>query len=127
MTELKTVSSGEIYDIIEYEDCSRTDDLYYPKQEADKVIAELEDKLRHLPMMAALLETDKDELRYQKYKRCLDKAKWCDERIARYQLQQAVQGILWQSEIKFYRRLKDKFIEISKLFEEPTICDSRKS
>jgi len=72
-------------------------------------------------------QTHEYELNQQKYKRCLDKAKWCDERIARYQLQQAVQGILWQSEIKFYRRLKDKFIEISKLFEEPTICDSRKS
>ena len=126
MTELKEVFAYQP-DEIESLVGKANGNNYYLKSEADKVIAELEDKLRHLPMMAALLETDKDELRYQKYKRCLDKAKWCDERIARYQLQQAVQGILWQSEIKFYRRLKDKFIEISKLFEEPTICDSRKS
>ena len=40
MSELKAIRSGEIYNIIEYEDCYRTDDLYYPKSEADKVIAE---------------------------------------------------------------------------------------
>lgn len=111
------------------------------KSEADSVIAELEDKLKAADMRndklvskASDMLTLKDketfeldcELRQQKYKRCLDKAKWCDERIARYQLQQAVQGILWQSEIKFYRRLKNKYIEIAKQFKEP-ICDSRKS
>lgn len=52
MSELKAIRSGEIYDIIEYEDCYRTDDLYYPKSEADKVIA------------------------HHKYKRCLAMAKW---------------------------------------------------
>ena len=41
MSELKAIRSGEIYNIIEYEDCYRTDDLYYPKSEADKAIAEL--------------------------------------------------------------------------------------
>ena len=56
---------------------------------------------------------------HHKYKRCLDKVKWCDERISRYTLQQDIQGISWQKEIKFYRRLKDKFIEISKQFKEP--------
>ena len=58
------------------------------------------------------------ELRKQKLTRCLDKAKWCDERIARYTLQQDIQGISWQKEIKFYRRLKDKYIEISKRFDD---------
>ena len=43
MSELKAIRSGEIYNIIEYEDCYRTDDLYYPKSEADAVIAELEE------------------------------------------------------------------------------------
>lgn len=68
--------------------------LAYKKSEADKVIA------------------------YHKYKRCLDKAKCCEEKITRYTLQQEIQGISWQKEIKFYRRLKDKFIEISKQFKE---------
>lgn len=37
----------------------------------EREISELKDKLRHYPMMVALLETDKKELRQQKYKRCL--------------------------------------------------------
>ena len=53
MSELKAIRSGEIYNIIEYEDCYRTDDLYYPKSEVDKAIAR------------------------NKYKRCLAMAKWC--------------------------------------------------
>ena len=53
MSELKAIRSGEIYNIIEYEDCYRTDDLYYPKSEADKVIA------------------------HHKYKRCLAMAEAC--------------------------------------------------
>ena len=35
---------------------------YYKPSEVDKVIAALEDKLRHYPMMVALLETDKKEI-----------------------------------------------------------------
>ena len=78
--------------------------MSYP-QEFINELSEDEDKLREL-------------LLRQKYKRCLDKAKWCDERIARYTLQQDIQGISWQKEIKFYRRLKAKYIEISKQFKE---------
>lgn len=44
MHELKAIRSVEIYSIIEYADCYRTDDLYYPKAEADAVIAELRKK-----------------------------------------------------------------------------------
>jgi hypothetical protein len=44
MTGLKAVRSGDIYNIIEYKDCFRTDDLYYPKAEADQAIAELRKK-----------------------------------------------------------------------------------
>ena len=43
MSELKAIRSGEICNIIEYEDCYRTDDLYYPKSEADAFIAELKE------------------------------------------------------------------------------------
>ena len=103
------------------------------KDKGDKIIFDLKDKLQK---ESALLKETRDCLiesqkmhkrcadnaikmiRHQKHKRCLDKVKWCDERIARYSLQQEIQGISWQKEIVFYRRLKNKFIEISKLFEE---------
>ena len=48
MNELKAIRSGEIYNIIEYEDCYRTDDLYYPKSEVDAAIEELKDENRRL-------------------------------------------------------------------------------
>lgn len=51
MSELKAISSGEIYKIIEYEDCYRTDDLYYPKSESDKVIAEKDAEIAQLQAM----------------------------------------------------------------------------
>lgn len=91
--------------------------IYWAVEQAERVAGDIDDL--HLDENLFYIKADADkEIRYLKYKRCLDKIKWCDERITRYQLQQAVQGILWQSEIKFYRRLKDKFIEIAKQFEE---------
>ena len=60
------------------------DDVYI-KAEADKLIAELKDKLRHYPMLVALIESDKKELekknkeikmlRRALYKAC---ANWAD-------------------------------------------------
>lgn len=102
------------------------------KAEADKVIAEKDAKIlaldaevfkqkHHAKLFFDERNYAETQLRKQKFKRCLDKAKWCDERIARYTLQQEIQGISWQKEIKFYRRLKDKFIEISKRFEAPKL------
>ena len=44
MRELKAIRSEEIYNIIAYEDCYRTNDLYYPKAEADAAIEELREK-----------------------------------------------------------------------------------
>ena len=73
----------------------------YHADEADKVFA----------------EKDK-ELRRQKYKRCLDKADWCEERCCRYSLLEEVQGLSWQKEITFYRRLRDKYMEIAKKFKD---------
>lgn len=99
----------------------------YDKSEVDKVLAEKDAEIWkwkaardgcEQQFQAQVEETGKylSQALELKYKRCLDKAKWCDERIARYTLQQEIQGISWQKEIKFYRRLKDKYIEISKRF-----------
>ena len=44
MSELKAIRSGGIYNIIEYEDCYRANDLYYPKAEVDAVLDELRSK-----------------------------------------------------------------------------------
>lgn len=67
------------------------------KDEADKVIEKLEEKhLRDLQdaedSFKSVLELNRKELRHHKYKRCLDKAKWCK---------------LWYEEEKNEWQLKD--------------------
>ena len=76
-------------------------ELYF-KAEADKVIAELEDKLKvqtsiaeegwkefrtyhtsYAEAVKELYEKNK-ELRHQKYKRCLAMARWCETQFAYY-------------------------------------------
>ncbi len=127
MSELMAYPKSYVYDQLGNKPRGN---LYYLKYEADKVIADKDAKIlaldaevfkekHHAKLFFDERNYAETQLRQQKFKRCLDKAKWCDERIARYTLQQDIQGISWQKEIKFYRRLKDKFIEISKRFEDP--------
>ena len=115
MSELKAISSGEIYNIIEYEGSCITDDLYYPKSEADKVIAEL--KADYLEACDRLQTANliKDEqlaaARHHKYKRCLDKAKMCKRKridAADYRIPRKK----WEFYDKWYKRwleLAEKF------------------
>ena len=74
MSELKAISCGEIYNIIEYEGSCITDDIYYQKSEVDKVIADLKKACNDKDDWC--LRTLK-ELRNQKYKRCMNNAWWC--------------------------------------------------
>ena len=70
MSELNAIRSGEIYNIIEYEDCCRTDDLYYPKSEVDAAIAELKAKLESV-QASAYAESVDAGMRERKLKRAL--------------------------------------------------------
>lgn len=98
MSELKAISGHEIREDIDYntrgidpenkewrnygkELC---DTLYYRKSEADAVIAQLNDKARHYPMMALIIEEAKrdllrqaKEILHHKYKRCLAIVETC--------------------------------------------------
>lgn len=109
---------------------------FYEKSEADNVIAEKDAAIEKLKERVSEereakvnykisandlndgLKKAYGQLDHQTYKRCLDKAKWCDERITRYSLQQEIQGISWKKEIAFYRRLRDKYLEIAERFKE---------
>jgi hypothetical protein len=70
MSELNAIRSGEIYNIIEYEDCYRTDDLYYPKSEADKVIADLEES--HKKEVGQLLMEIVELKEERRWRKCSD-------------------------------------------------------
>lgn len=116
MSELKAISSGEIYKIIEYEDCYRTDDLYYPKSEADKVIAELKAQKAQAEDDCAYWKTRAQRERHHKYKRCLAMARWCkDEEDA------ALERYTWNSgryaEVEFYEKWHNRWLELAEKFK----------
>lgn len=82
---------GDEYEMYKVSDCGydrRNDwwsyafeDEVYLKSEADKVIAELKDKLKHKSEeYANTCRFYENELRHQKYKRCLDNAEICCEK-----------------------------------------------
>jgi len=144
MSELKAISSGEIYKIIEYEDCYRTDDLYYPKSEADKVIADMDCEIKKLKdSLDTLLKAKTEqiiheviqktliygegfirvedamklitELLHHKYKRCLAMARWCASRSASWCFDPADEQ-LHKSE--FYDKWKHRWLQLAEKFKE---------
>ncbi len=121
---------------------------YYTRTDADNVIAELKDKLRHYPMIVALLESDKKEiaelkerliecqkmhkrcsdnaikeLHYQKYKRCLAMAKKCHAIYEKYSML-ASDDRNWEEEDyyfarwRFFEKWKYKWLELAEKFKE---------
>ena len=102
---------------------------YYLKSEADKVIAEKDEEIDELKESIDQLQkaTDSawskvnamyDELRHNKHKRCLNKAEWCEERCARYDLLQEHSGFSWRREIDFYFRWYQRWLELAEKFKE---------
>jgi hypothetical protein len=141
MSELKTYNSERIYWAVEQveqeagdiEDLHLDDNLFYIKSEADKVVAELKDKCRHYPMMAALIENyakeiaemkkcckDKDDFcqhtlkenRHHKSKRCLTVARWC----RRNRLHTCVCGPV--EKIDFWEKWRKRWLELAEKFKE---------
>ena len=102
MSELKAIYAEDTFDE-DYMEYNHSDKRYYRevylKSEADKVIAELEDELRAAneqienlinSASSIMLFQDRvkdnkcDELRHNKYKRCLAMVKYCDMGLTYY-------------------------------------------
>jgi hypothetical protein len=114
----------------------------YLKSEADKVISELKDKLRHYPMMVALLESDKKkiselkkacndkddwclhtlkELRHHKCKRCLAMAEWCNSEMGRETFacfRPRHTKEVWREEHKYWAKWRKIWFELYIKFKE---------
>ena len=56
--------------------------------------------------------------RHSKYKRCLNKAEWCEERCARYDLLQEHSGFSWRKEIDFYFRWYQRWLQLAEKFKD---------
>jgi hypothetical protein len=95
---------------------------YYLKSEADKVIADLKADYKEACDRLQTANLIKDEqlaaTRHQKYKRCLNKAEWCEERCARYDVLQERTGFSWRREIDFYFRWSQRWLELADQFSD---------
>lgn len=86
-------------------DCTGLTD-YYLKSEADKVIAEKDKEIRH-----------------QKYKRCLDMAKWCYSMDCRMLNEASDNGTYFKESwcwkrASWYGKWKRKWLELAEKFKE---------
>lgn len=90
--------------------------LVIDKASVDEAVSELKDKLRHYPMMAALLDNDNQEIRKQKRNRCLAMRNYClSELELAFRnpcLSESVRGCV------FFRRWANKWSELADKFKD---------
>ena len=116
------------YTIYEGDVGNYTEHVVYSKSEADKVIADLEKKLDLYKR--GFKEDDKinaylyAELRHQKYKRCLYKAKWCHNQREIYERdsynweleKDAVDSL--RNKTNIMRKWHKRWLELAEKFKE---------
>jgi hypothetical protein len=121
MSELKARHIVDVYDSYYAENPFGERSQVYLKSEADKVIAELKADYQEACDRLQTANLIKDEqlaaTRHSKRKRCLNKAEWCEERCARYDLLQKHSGFSWRREIDFYFRWYQRWLELAEKFK----------
>ncbi len=122
MSELKARHVADVYDDYAEQPCEERSRVYL-KSEDDKVIAELKhDVAAWMDSYEVSRKTNartESELRYQKHKRCLAMAKWCEERynyltcLENWQMTdkeyQQVIGDYWDRWNKRWLKIAEKF------------------
>lgn len=114
--ELTTPIKIEIPDIGTIE----SDDLYL-KSEADKVIAELEEKVDALICSVGVIqEMAEMKSRHHKYKRCLAMAEYCKEATYYFEERLDKCSTYWRVSVKkaFYERWRKRWQELAEKFKE---------
>jgi len=97
----------------------------YIRSEADKVIAELEDKALQYKVLdkehCRDLNTQErffaKQIAYNKYKRCLAMARWCSERVARIEKDYAFWRHGKDYASNFYKRWEKRWLELAEKFK----------
>ena len=83
----------------------------------DEMIAELEADYKEacgrLQTANLIKDEQLDETRHQKYKRCLNKAEWCDTKADWYY----GIGSSLRSRVDFYIKWRDKWLKIAEMFK----------
>lgn len=85
----------------------------YPKEEADKVIAELKKEKEYvIENTAEVINSQERELRHHKRKRCLAMARWCASRSVPWGLDNR-----WDR-VAFYDKWKEIWLKLADKFKE---------
>ena len=97
-------------------------DVLAKLEEQESEIAELKADYKEACDRLQTANLIKDEqlaaTRHSKYKRCLNKAEWCEERCARYDLLQEHSGFSWRREIDFYFRWYQRWLQLAEKFKD---------
>ena len=116
MKVLKVASCFEFEKVLS----GKSNKLFYSKSEADKVIADLEEK--HKTEVKELLclirdkennfnrafDSEEKEIRHNKYKRCLAMANWCCDACDKWMMRKAKAIVLGKDGVKEYFQAKIK-------------------
>ena len=98
------------------------DGEYYTRTDADAVIEELKADYKEACGRLQTANLIKNEqiaaTRHSKYKRCINKAEWCEERCARYDALQERTGFSWRMEIDFYFRWYQRWLQLAEKFKD---------
>ena len=106
MSELKAYTYDDMLD-----GAADVDVEYYPKSEADKVIAKLKESVKELILDNYLKDK---ELRHQKYMRCLAMARWC---MARYNEWYAYYPTTITRKMKILDKWKKRWRDLAEKFK----------
>ena len=98
------------------------DGEYYTRTDADAVIEELKADYKEACGRLQTANLIKNEqiaaTRHSKYKRCINKAEWCEERCARYDALQERTGFSWRMEIDVYFRWYQRWLQLAEKFKD---------
>ena len=127
MSELKVHKAYNRW--IDEEMPTPNDDLicneFYLKSEADKVIAELEERIADGDNDFDMANSQNERLlkivRRYKYKRAIDKAKWCEAEswiLRNTPLWEMFSHEVWQHDDEFWQRWHERWLELAEKFKE---------
>ena len=130
--ELSRLKARHAFDV--YDEYTNTGDdekaQVYLKSEVDKVIAELRAQIVQadaccdkalkgkLVEHATFREWAELQLRYQKYKRCLAMARWCDEVMMSCELRGYTVHRIWANKHEWSMRWKYRWLELAEKFKD---------
>ena len=120
MSELKVIDADMMADV------RSLSGQFYRKSEADKYINLLKDKANYNEFAYKLKSEEladtcrfyEDELRHQKYRRCLAMAKMCDEVMMSCELRGYTVLRIWANKHEWAMRWKYRWLELSEKFKD---------